>query len=246
VNAHLQLLLSPIYDGALAPAHREDLHTSTITDDTIALQKIRSIPLSMIDPLAGFDVVDALSGYLIPFPDPRGGWTDHVKMKVFNVATAPTALRGDRVVSREKWRYNGGARKYVTRRETSPRLFFPLATSHQVLDGDGPVFLIEGEKKSLAVAQLGLPAVGLESAWGWHLKGGRTLLPDFAAMRLSGRVVELVPDADVQTNPMIATSMRQLADALRATGARPRLVRLPREFKGVDDFLYAITTSEAA
>jgi len=100
-----------------------------------------------------------------------------------------------------------------------------------------PLWLCEGEKKTLAVAQLGVPAVGLESAWGWPLKGTRELLPDFGFLRLRGRTVELLPDSDVRTNRLIAQSMWRLAEALRRVGAHPRLVLLPPGVKGADDFL---------
>jgi hypothetical protein len=226
----------------LAPEHLADLRRSGLTDETLRRQKIRSVPRGLIDQIAGFDVKNAKSAYVLPFADPRGGWMlDHPKLKVFAFDTDRTDdMRGDQVEERRgKWPYNGGARKYIVRHRSAPRLFFPLATMPRALKGDEPVFLIEGEKKSLAVAQLGLPAVGLESAWGWHVKGMTTLLADFDSIRLTGRVVELVPDSDVRTNPMIATAMRRLADALRTAGARPRLVRLPSEVKGVDDYIVA-------
>jgi uncharacterized protein DUF3854 len=246
VNPHLEFLLSSVYDGALTPRHWADLKQSALADETIAVQKIRSVPLSMIDQLAGFHVTDAKSAYLLPFADPRGGWMlDHPKMRVFAFATDLTGdVRGDQIAApREKWRYNGGTRKYIVRYRSAPRLFFPLSTLCRVLESAEPVFLIEGEKKSLAVAQLGLPAVGLESAWGWHRKGASALLDDFGVIPLMGRVIELVPDSDITTNPRIATAMRRLADALRAAGARPRLVRIPREVKGADDY---IMTKEGA
>jgi hypothetical protein len=239
-HPHLEFLLSTVYDGALTPRHLADLKQSGLADETIAVQKIRSVPFSMIDQLAGFHVTDAKSAYLLPFADPRGGWMlDHPKMKVFGFATDLTDdVRGDQVAApRAKWRYNGGARKYIVRRRSAPRLFFPLSTLCRVLEGDEPAFLVEGEKKSLAVAQLGVPAVGLESAWGWHGKGASALLDDFGVIPLTRRVIELVPDSDITTNPMIVTAMRRLADALRAVGARPRLVRVPREVKGVDDYI---------
>jgi Domain of unknown function (DUF3854) len=113
----------------------------------------------------------------------------------------------------------------------------------QALESDEPLWLVEGMKKALAVSQLGVPSVGLESAWSWHMKGSSTLLPDFAVIALRGRVVELVPDSDVQTNPMIARAVQQLADALRSAGARPRLVRLPADVKGADDFIEMKSTA---
>jgi hypothetical protein len=246
MNPTLRFVTSDVFNGMpLDAAHRDDLVASTLTNETIAIQRIRSIPPGLIDPLAGFHVRSAKSAYLLPFADPRGGWMDHVKMKVFYQDSDTTDVRGDQVEERrEKWRYNGGARKYIARRRAAPRLFFPLATMRQALEGDAPLFVVEGEKKSLSVAQLGLPAVGLESAWGWHVKGASSLLADFGFIHLMERVIELVPDSDITTNPMIATSMRRLADALRAVGARPRLLRLPSEVKGVDD--YIVTKAGAA
>lgn len=249
MNPTLRFLTSDVFNGMpLDAVHRDDLAASTLTNETIAIQRIRSIPPSLIDQLAGFHVRSAKSAYLLPFADPRGGWMDHVKMKVFSLDdhSDTTDVRGDQVEERrEKWRYNGGARKYIARRRAAPRLFFPLASMRRALEGDEPIFLIEGEKKSLSIAQLGLPAVGLESAWGWHVKAAATLLPDFDFIRLTGRVVELLPDSDVRTNPMIAKSMRLLADALRTVGARPRLVRLPAEVKGVDDYLMTLADAAA-
>jgi len=228
MNPHLDFLLSPVFDRTdLHPEHLDDLRKSGLTDETIRLHKIRSVPPAMITPLLGFNAPQVLHAYLIPFPDPRGGWMDHVKMKCFGNDEAAD-IRGDEVEEhRERRRYNGGQRKYLVRRQSAPRLYFPIPTTRLALEGDGPLWLVEGMKKSLAVAQLGLSAVGIESAWGWHLKGSSALLPDFAAIALNGRLVELVPDSDVATNRSIERAMRGLADALRAAGARPRLVRLP-------------------
>jgi hypothetical protein len=171
-------------------------------------------------------------------------WLDHVKGKVFRDESAD-AVRGDEVeVQADPWRYNAGRLKYISRRAQPPRLYFPLATLRAVLESDAAVWCIEGEKKSLAAAQLGLPSVGLESAWGWHVKGSRELLPDFDVIPLRGRVVELVPDSDVSSNALIASSMRRLADALRARGAKPRLVRVPGDGArktGLDDYITRLT-----
>jgi hypothetical protein len=93
--------------------------------------------------------------------------------------------------------------------------------------GGEPLWVVEGAKKSLAVAQLGLPAVGFEGIEGWHVGGSRELLPDFAVVPLCGRVVELVPDGDVRTNPNVERGALGFAEALQARGARVRVVILP-------------------
>src|SRR5262249_49854782 len=164
--------------------------------------------------LLGFPAPSVVSAYLIPFADPAGGWLDHVRLKVFPPFKD---ARGQTV-------------KYLQPRGSDVRLFFPLATLAAVLAGEAPLWCVEGEKKALAVAQLGLPAVGFCGIEGWHVAGKRTLLPEFEVIPLRGRVVELVPDGDVQTNRNVRRGAEGFALALANHGARPRLVTLPPEF----------------
>jgi hypothetical protein len=108
----------------------------------------------------------------------------------------------------------------------------PLERSDQcgeVLEGERPLWIVEGEKKSLAVAQLGLPAIGFCGVEGWHQRGSRMLLADLDAIRLRDRIVEVVPDGDYQDNPNVRRVITRLGDALAVRGARPRAVILPRE-----------------
>jgi hypothetical protein len=211
VNAHLELLLGRAYDGALAPEHREDLAKSALSEDTIRAAFIRSVPPSMITRLLDLDLPGIRSALLFPFRSPAGGFMSHTRVKVFPSLT-------DR---------DGHTIKYLGPRGEGPRLYFPRAAMTAVLEDDRPVYLVEGVKKALAVAQVGLPAVGFEGVEAWHRKGSRELLDDFAALRLAGRVVELLPDGDVQTNPHVARGVAHLAEALRRAGALPRLVVLP-------------------
>ena len=58
--------------------------------------------------------------------------------------------------------------KYLQPRGSGARLFFTRPTLGESLEGTAPLWLVEGEKKALAVAQLGLPAVGFCGIEGWH------------------------------------------------------------------------------
>jgi hypothetical protein len=230
VNPHLDFLLSSVFDDSdLHPQHSADLRKSGLTDETICLHKIRSVPPAMIDLLLGFHAPRVKHAYLIPFPDPAGGWRDYVKLKTFG-DDETTEVRGTEIEEhRERWRYNGGKRKYLVRRRSAPHLYFPIPTMLRVLKGREPLWLVEGMKKALAIAQLDLPALGLESAWGWRLKGSPDLLPDFDAVALFGRVVNIVPDPDAHTVPQIALAMHRLAEAVEQRGARVQIVKLPLE-----------------
>jgi hypothetical protein len=55
------------------------------------------------------------------------------------------------------------------------------------------------------------------------------LIADFDRIPLAGRTVELLLDADAQTNPAVQCGAQRFADALMRRGARVRLVRLPPE-----------------
>jgi hypothetical protein len=99
---------------------------------------------------------------------------------------------------------DGHSMKYLQRRGERARLYVVRRVAAAVRDTTSPLYLVEGEKKALAVAQCGLPAVGFSGIEGWHLRGPRELLPDFDAIPLAGRVVELAADGDWQTNPNVA------------------------------------------
>jgi hypothetical protein len=207
----LEFLLSAALDGALAPAHSEDLDRSGLTRETVRAAFARSVPLAMLPRLLGFDKPDVRSAYLLPYRSPAGGFMDFVCVKIFPTLTD---ARGRTI-------------KYLGRSGVAPRLYFPPMSLRAAVESDAPLWLVEGQKKSLAVAQVGLVAVGFSGVEGWHAKGSRDLLPDFDALPLAGRTIELLPDGDVQTNPDVARGVGRLADALRRRGAAPRLVVLP-------------------
>jgi hypothetical protein len=207
---HFDLLNSVAYDGMpFHPAQQADLDASGLTRDTVSIQKIRTIPPSMIAPLLGFEMPRVRHAYLIPFADPRGGWFDHVRMKVFPSITT-----------------ENGTIKYLQPKRSGVRIFFPVATLPAVLHSDGPLYLVEGEKKALSVAQLGLPAIGICGIEGWHRAGSRDLHPDLDGVDLRGREVNVLPDGDWRANPAVNRAVQNLVAALERRGARPQIVNL--------------------
>lgn len=219
MNPHLEFLLSKVYDGALAPEHRADLAKSGLTEATIRQQFIRSIPPTMIGPLLGFDIPPSKDGtrpgirsaLLFRFRTPEGGFMPHVRMKIFPSLTDP----------------EGHTIKYLQPKAAPPRVYFCMAVVAAVFCADVPLWVVEGEKKALALAQLGFAAIGICGVEGWHVKGARALLEDFAAIPLKGRTVELVPDGDYKNNPDVHRAVKRLGYALADQGAEPRVVILP-------------------
>lgn len=205
VNATLELLLSRAFDGVRAPEHDADLDKSGLTRETRDGACLRSVLPKMISRLIGFDPAGVRSALLFPHRGPAGGFMDYVSVKVF-----PGLKDAE-----------GHSIKYLGRRGVSSRLYLPPASLRAATESDAPLWLVEGAKK------VGLVAVGFSGVEGWHCKGSRELLPDFDALPLAGRTVELLPDGDVQTNPNVERGVGRLADALRRRGALPRLVVLP-------------------
>ena len=212
MNPTLDFLLSSIFASRLAPAHRADLEKSGITESTRIAQGIRSVPPSDFDRLLGFPVPAAVTSLmLIPYPDPAGGYLDMFQVKLFPSLTNSA----------------GHTTKYLQPKGSTPRLYFIRSVLPRVMDPSRPLFLVEGPKKAIAAAQLGLAAVGFAGIHGWHVRGSRDLLADFDTVPLEGRVVELVPDGDAATNPDVARGAAAFGEALLARGALARLLVLP-------------------
>jgi hypothetical protein len=211
VNPHLELLLSVVYDrDPLTAEHLADLRKSGLSDATIERQKFRTVPPHMIDHLLGFSTPKVVSAYVLPYADPRGGWCDHVRLKIF-----PSYVDDkDQTV------------KYLQPRRSGARLYFPIA-SIEALQADSPILFVEGEKKSALVGQLGRTAVGFAGVECWHRAASRELLPDFDLIALKHRTVDLVPDGDWRTNRNVAQAIERFALALELRGARVRIVMLP-------------------
>jgi putative DNA primase/helicase len=136
--------------------------------------------------------------------------------------------------------------KYEQPKGSVPRAYFPAASLGRLRDGESPIYVTEGEKKALALAQLGLAAVGIGGVWCWKKKGTDDLIDDLAAVPWAGRPVYVVFDYDRKPDTRLQTAeaARRLAGALRKVGAREvGAVDLPPgpdgSKQGVDDFLVA-------
>lgn len=125
--------------------------------------------------------------------------------------------------------------------------YFPPRTRLQgrLRDASLPLFLTEGEKKALALDQLGLAVVGLSGIW--NFTDGRSrrapkekplhpwILEHVALQR---RTVAIVFDGDGHHNEDIPKAAQRLAEKLIEAGAsRVRLTMPPADGpKGIDDY----------
>jgi hypothetical protein len=213
MNPHFGLLIGKAYDGALAPDHLVDLRKSGLGDDTIREQHIRSVPPGMIGRLLGFDLPRVTSALLFPYPSVDGGFMDAIRLKLF-----PPQVDSE-----------GHSFKYAQPKGSSPRVYFVRRCLRAVVGRADRLLIVEGEKKALALAQLGHAVIGIAGVEAWHVKGDRRLLADFGPIRLRDRLVEIVPDGDYQSNDNVKRAVQRLGAALAEHGARARVVLLPHE-----------------
>jgi putative DNA primase/helicase len=124
-----------------------------------------------------------------------------------------------------------GKRKYSQPPDTSARLYLPIPVE------EGPVYVCEGEKKTLAARQAGLNAVGIGGLWNWLTKGEP--IEDLSLLTWE-RDVALIPDSDVVRRADLLRAVYALGRELRNRGASVSVAQIPERGAGkvgLDDFL---------
>ena len=136
--------------------------------------------------------------------------------------------------------------KYEQPPGVPPRAYFPSGSLKKLRDGKSPIYITEGEKKAMALSQLGIAAVGLGGVWCWKWNGSEELIEDLKAIEWNGRAVYVCFDYDPKpkTRRHVQLAAQRLAQALRATGVKEvYAVEMPPgphgAKMGVDDFLVA-------
>lgn len=135
---------------------------------------------------------------------------------------------------------NGKPIKYETAAGSEVILDVHPRMRTEVNSGDGDLWITEGIKKADSLTSRGLPTIGIIGVWNWQ-RGGE-LLPCWQHVRLEGRRVHIVYDADVMVNPNVQLALQRLVVALEARGADVYVVYLPDlgdGKTGVDDYLAA-------
>lgn len=136
-------------------------------------------------------------------------------------------------------RRDQGKPKYLQPPESGVRLYRPPGPTR---DG-APVMITEGEKKALALhVRLGDRAVvvGLGGCWNWLSRSGTTkeLMSELASL-VAHRRCYVIFDSDAAANPEVRLAEHRLTQNLRRCGATARIVQLPPDHKGIDDWLVA-------
>lgn len=127
-----------------------------------------------------------------------------------------------------------GKMKYAQPPKTGARLYLPLKVTN------GPLYLCEGEKKTLAAHQAGMNAVGIGGLWNWLTKGEP--IDDLKLIEWDGRDVVIIPDSDVFHRQDLLRAVYALGREIRERGASVSVARIPQPGQGkigLDDYLVA-------
>jgi hypothetical protein len=132
----------------------------------------------------------------------------------------------------------GKPRKYEAPPRSGSVVYAPLPHSRKQFRDAHVKYIAEGHGKTIALAGLGLPVLGIAGIQNWHRKGETALLPDLAALIGPGDQVIAVPDGDFHTNTGVASGLHGHLNALRAVGATPGVIDLHDEpLQKIDDLL---------
>lgn len=137
-------------------------------------------------------------------------------------------------------------KRYRSPRAQGNHLYVPAILPAGVLeDSSTPLYVTEGEFKSLKACQEGLACVALPGVWSWKTKlHGRSLaIADLDRVTWAKRTVVIVFDSDLAEKPAVAWAEHQLCQELRRRSATVYVLRLPDgargEKIGLDDYLLA-------
>ncbi|MDO8141755.1 MAG: DUF3854 domain-containing protein [Candidatus Brocadiales bacterium] len=212
--------MSSVLISSLHPAHLEDLQKSMLSKEIILEAGIKSVPPRDIPKKLGFDMPGLISICEIPYHGCEG----YSRFKAF-------------YADGEGYYKNGSEKpKYLARKDSGNHLYIPYKVTPILKDVSIPLYITEGEKKSLKATQEGLSCIAISGLWNWGRKTENSyeLLPDFDQITLEGRTVYLVPDSDWQEpnregKPKnLKQAVYELAYLLIDRGAKVNWIELPQ------------------
>lgn len=107
-------------------------------------------------------------------------------------------------------------------------------------DAGHSVYITEGEKKAISGCQHGYTVLGIGGVWAWRAaKWNLDLIPELELFAWEGREVTLVFDSDIVDKKEVQEALAALARTLATLGAIVWQAYLPRNTKGLDDYLVA-------
>ena len=135
----------------------------------------------------------------------------------------------------------GRIKKWVSPKGARPVIAVHPWTAHDVAGGSGPLWVVEGITRMLALADRGIAAVSYAGCYLWQKDG--EALEDWDSVNLEGRTVYDGPDADARINWQVQDQQAARIAYFESRGARVLAVSVPEvdgdDKAGLDDYLAA-------
>lgn len=214
---------------SLHPDHLADLKKSGLSDETILLAKVYSVPPHDITKKLGANYPDVKSVLAFPYP----GCDGFERYKPF-----PSL---------------DGKPKYLQKKDTGSHLYIPEKVRPILPDTSVPIYIAEGEKKALKACQEGMDCIAIGGLWNWSDGSeNKNLIPDFNLISFDGRPIFIIPDNDWLNldrhgeRRNLRQAVHQLAYRLIDRGTSVYIIELPQGTKktGLDDYLLQHTVEE--
>lgn len=228
---------SPLPDAKALGLAEAKLVSSGLTIKDAEQLSIRWLgPISTANLHPSFKALCSLRlNYLDPLGDPLADWPGSqpfYRLRYLELPTDFGAMTDKKQV------------RYVQEPNTAPVAYYPgnQAWPDLLEDPDQPLLLTEGELKAAKACKEGFPTIGLGGVYNWRShKLGLTWLPSLDPVVWLKRNVYICFDSDYQSNPMVCSALRELAEELHRRGGFVHLVTLPQlpglDKVGLDDFL---------
>jgi Domain of unknown function (DUF3854) len=217
------------YTKALSKQHQDMLYRESAIDPSVAQARGYRTIRHRSELPEEFAKWQRRLGLLVPTNSPDGKTSGH-------------QLRPGKPITRKK---SGSAPKYETPIGSRITLDVNPLMLEEVKGGDGDLWVTEGPKKVDALTSRGEPTVGITGVWNFAEPGSKSRVPlaCWNHVRVGGRRVIIVYDADAQTNADVHEAQRRLVAMLEELGAIVLVVYLPvvngDDRAGVDDYLAA-------
>ena len=178
----------------LHPDHATDLRKSGLTPETIAAMAVYSVPPSDIPHVLGWNPEQAQSALAFPYPG-TGGF---VRLKVF------PPYKDKR----------GHAVKYLQPKRTPLHLYVLPSVETNLTNPAAPLAVVEGEKKTAAMVQAGVMAVGVGGIWAWVESKTNSVIAALDRITWVEREVALYFDSDIWHRPELLNAVYALGKEL--------------------------------
>lgn len=198
------------------PAHVDYLMQRAVDLNWAVQAGLRSVTAEEGARLLGYEQPLSSGGLYIPYPNAPGYGR----------------VRFDRA--------HANGQRFITPREGEVPVYLP---PHFEREGSGPIYVVEGPIKALALVDHGFNALGLGGSSTTLTKGDHQLNQSWDVVGVTGRMMILVLDANRATNGSVARDEARLAMALELRGGKVDVAALPLsedgQAGGPDDFLAA-------